>query len=133
MEATVVGAGTSEVLTDLIRKEETPIADSGYRRAPRATKLLSDKAFYSQKPAAFFRALAWMAGRVFKYSFLLRFALNVVVCRLDLWKACKTSAAALKLGLACSTFNVVYHFIRRCFAQRRKTADLRRLESVWLS
>ena len=71
----------------------------------------------------FFRALGKKAGKVVKYAFLIRFAIHLLMKRLNIIKAIKDIKPVLKLGIGCGAFNVVFHLIRRFFALRRKQSS----------
>ena len=83
---------------------------------------MSDREFYLQKPESFVKAMGRKAGKVVKYAVLMRFALNLLIHRLNLFKAIKDSVSVLRLGIGCGTFNVVFHLIRRFFATQRRVA-----------
>ena len=82
----------------------------------------TDKDFYEMKLSRFVRLLGRRAGKVIRYTMLLRLILNCAVHKLNLVKALRDVKPVLGLGLGCGIFNVVYHFVRRIFAQKRKAA-----------
>lgn len=85
---------------------------------------MSDKEFYEQEADLFFKALGRKAGKVVKYSMLIRFVINLLMNKLNVMKAVKDSKSVLRLGLACATFSVVYHLTRRMYALKRQKAEL---------
>lgn len=82
---------------------------------------MTDKEFYEQSSNKFMQALGRKAGKIVKYSMLLRLAINVLFARLNVLKALKNLKPVVMLGAACGTFNIVFHLIRRWFALRRRT------------
>ena len=81
---------------------------------------LTDKQFYEQTSEKFFKALGSKAGKIVKYSMLLRFVINLLFARLNVSKALKNFKTVALLGAACGTFNVIFHLIRRFFALKRR-------------
>ena len=81
---------------------------------------MSDKEFYEQAADLFYKALGRRAGKVVKYSMLIRFIVNLLMKKLNLIKAIKGSKNVLRLGLACAAFNIMFHLIRRYFALKRR-------------
>lgn len=81
---------------------------------------LTDKQFYEQTSSNFFQALGLKAGKIVKYSMLLRFVINLLFARLNVYKAMKNIKPVLYLGAACGTFNLIFHLIRRLFALKRR-------------
>ena len=92
-----------------------------------------DRKFYLQGRDQFVRSLGRKAGKVVKYSILARFVLNLVQHKLNLRKVLKDSPVVLRIGLACGTFNVVYHLVRRYFAKRRQKSKRSIKDSYLLS
>ena len=80
---------------------------------------MTDKQFYEQNSTLFFKALGLKAGKIVKYSMLLRLAINILFARLNVLKALKNVKTVFQLGAACGMFNVVFHMIRRFFALQR--------------
>ena len=50
---------------------------------------MTDRQFYEQSSDAFVKVLGRKAGKIVKYSMLLRFAINVLFARLNIIKAFK--------------------------------------------
>mmetsp|Transcript_43240 Transcript_43240/g.57219 ORF Transcript_43240/g.57219 Transcript_43240/m.57219 type:complete len:225 (-) Transcript_43240:153-827(-) len=94
--------------------------------------MMADRKFYLQSSEEFMKTLGRKAGKVVKYSIIMRFALNLVLHRLNLFKAMKNSLSVLRLGLGCGAFNVVFHLVRRFFALKRQAKRTRK-NSIFLS
>lgn len=94
---------------------------------------LSDKEFYEQSSRKFFKALGRKAGKVIKYAMLIRFAIVLLMNKLNLFKAIKGIKPVLLLGLGCGTFNIFHHLIRRFFALKRLSSPASAQRSFWMS
>ena len=93
-----------------------------------------DKEFYEQKIEVFSKAIGRKVGKIVKYAILFRFLVNVLVSRLNVFKAFKNAKSVLKLGLGCGIFNVIYHFVRRYFVIKRKSMNKTGKQSgFWMS
>ena len=101
--------------------EITTAAVQVQEEEPKREPIIKDRDEYLAEPKQFYKSLGRKAGKVLKYSLLLRFALNLIVNRLNLKKTLRNSMPVVRLSLACTTFNILYHLIRRLFAKRRRS------------
>ena len=95
---------------------------------------MQDKEFYEQNIEIFSKAIGRKVGKIVKYAILFRFLANVLVNRLNVFKALKDVKSVLQLGLGCGTFNVIYHFIRRFIVMKRKSMNkIGKKSEFWMS
>lgn len=83
---------------------------------------MSDREFYLQSDQDFFKSLGRKAGKIVKYSTLIRFAINVLMNRFNVIKALKDYKSVVRLGVGCAAFNILFNLLRRLFAIKRRDA-----------
>lgn len=117
---------SQEMISTVIPPQDNDqVADDQKLEQTKPEPIVTDRDFYRAEPNKFYKNLGRKAGKVLKYSLLLRFALNLLVHRFNFIKAIKNSMPVFRLGVACTTFNLVYHLIRRLFAKLRRSSKKR--------
>ena len=94
---------------------------------------LTDKQFYEQNAQDFWGSVGLRAGRIVKYTALIRFVINLLLAKLNPIKALKNYKTVLQLSLGCGAFNIIYHLVRRVYALRRKAISDAAKKSVFMS
>ena len=80
----------------------------------------------------FTRSVGIRAGKLVKKAMMIRFAINLLLNKLNVVRALRNIKPVIQLGIGLGAFNVIYHSTRWLFAERRKSAaNNNRTNNFW--